>query len=329
MSTRYPAHVKAGIAKARKLEFWTIGWLVTVVPLMALVVGSSQAMKTVWIEDMLGFIPPIAFLVSEHLERKPASSSFPFGFDRANGVAFVISAVALTLMGVYLLYEAVMTLVMREHPTVGTMRAFGRDIWMGWPMIAVLLWSTVPSMILGRMKQPVARTINDKVLHTDAEMQKADWMTGIAAIAGVIGIGFGLWWADAAAAGFISFGIVKDGISELRAATAELVDGAPRALESDVVSDEAKLLKKELARLYPNASVRLRETGRVIHAQVAGETPTETPPLATIWPGEPNRAWRFAQLSFVPPETPSKRVRPSGKTVAGKSGKRSKQHAAG
>src|SRR5215207_4427220 len=101
MSRAYPSHVKAGIAKARRLEYWTIAWLATVVPLMALVVGSSQAMKTVWIEDMLGFIPPVAFLVSERLERKQASNWFPFGFYRVNSVAFVISAVALTLMGVY------------------------------------------------------------------------------------------------------------------------------------------------------------------------------------------------------------------------------------
>jgi len=204
------------------------------------------------------------------------------------------------LMGVYLLFAAVMTLVRVEHPTVGTMRAFGRDVWMGWPMILVLLWSTIPSMILGRMKLPVARTINDKVLHTDADMQKADWMTGVAAIAGVIGIGFGLWWADAAAAGLISFGILKDGITELRSATAELVDGAPRDLAKDVVSAEAKLLKQELSKRFPGAMVRLRETGRVIHAEVAATPPRTIPPLEEIWPGEADRAWRFEQLSFVP-----------------------------
>jgi cation diffusion facilitator family transporter len=249
---------------------------------------------------MLGFIPPIVFLVSARLERKDATDAFPFGFDRVNGVAFVVAAVALTLMGVYLLFESVMTLVMAEHPTVGTMRAFGRDIWMGWPMIAVLLWSTIPSMILGRMKLPVARTINDKVLHTDADMQKADWMTGLAAIAGVIGIGFGLWWADAAAAGLISFGILKDGIKELRAATAELVDGAPRKLEKDEIADEAQILKDELERLFPGAKVRLRETGRVIHAQVTARPPTLPIDLEAIWPGDKDRAWRLAQLSFVP-----------------------------
>jgi cation diffusion facilitator family transporter len=318
MSNAYPAHVKAGIRKAIKFEYWTIAWVITVVPLMALVVGSSQAMKTVWLEDMLGFIPPIAFLVSERLERKGETSSYPFGFNRVNGVAFVVSAVALTIMGVYLLFEAVMTLAWAEHPTVGTMRAFGHDIWLGWPMIIVLLWSTIPSMILGRLKLPVARTINDKVLHTDAEMQKADWMTGIAAIAGVLGIGFGYWWMDSAAAGLISFSIIKDGVTALRAATAELVDGAPRALESDAISDEAKRLKSELTRRFPDASVRLRETGRVIQAEVAAPSPKTVPPLTEVWPGEPDRAWRFAQLSFVPTlNTKSGRQRSVSRTAGG------------
>ena len=297
----YPPHVEDGIARGVRLERWTIAWLITVVPLMFLVMGSSQAMKTVWIEDMLGFIPPLVYLLSVKLERKEPTAAFPFGFDRVNGVAFVISAAALTLVGLYLLFESVMTLVTAEHPTVGTVRFLGRDIWLGWPMIAVLLWSTIPSMILGRMKLPVARAINDKVLHTDADMQKADWMTGVAAIGGVIAIGFGYWWADAAAAGIISLGILHDGISELRASTAELVDGAPRKLEKDEVAEEAEQLQAELERLFPDAEVRLRETGRVIRAQVTSRPPDLPIDLDTIWPGKRERSWRLAQISFVPP----------------------------
>ena len=299
MTRSYPTHVVAGIAKGRRLEYWTLAWVATVIPLMFVVMGSSQAMKTVWIEDMLGFVPPLVFLLSARLERKAPTATFHYGFDRANGVAFAVSAVALALMGVYLLFEAAMTLLMKEHPTVGTMRAFGRDIWMGWPMIAVLLWSTIPSMVLGRMKLPLARTINDKVLHTDADMQKADWMTGLAAIAGVIGIGLGYWWADAAAAGLISFGIIKDGVTDLRASSAELIDGTPRELEGDKLSDEAKHLKARLNQLFPTAPVRLRETGRVIRAQVTGKAPAKPVDLDEIWPGDKDRAWRFAELSYV------------------------------
>jgi cation diffusion facilitator family transporter len=301
MTHHYPPHVEAGIRKGKQLEYWTIAWLATVVPLMFLVMGSSQAMKTVWIEDMLGFIPPLVYLLSVRLEREEPTDAFPFGFARVNSLAFVISAAALTLMGVYLLFEALMTLASSEHPTVGTMRLLGRDIWMGWIMIPVLLWSTIPSMILGRMKLPVARAINDKVLHTDADMQKADWMTGLAAIAGVIGIGFGLWWADAAAAGLISFGILHDGITELRASSAELVDGAPRKLEKDEVAEEAELLKAALEGRFPGSQVRLRETGRVIRAQICCVTSEPEIDLKSLWPGDPARSWRLAQLSFVPP----------------------------
>lgn len=302
----YPPHVQAAIARGRRLEYWTLAWLVTLAPLMYLVMGSSQAMKTAWIEDLLGFIPPIAFLVSQRLERAPSTSRYPFGFVRANGVAFIVSAVALALMGTFLLYEAIMTLVRAEHPTIGTTRLLGRDIWLGWPMIAVLLlWGTFPSMILGRLKLPVAKDINDKVLHTDADMQKADWMTGLAAIGGVIGIGFGLWWADAVAAGIISVSILHDGFSNLRNATAELIDGAPRNLEDSKVSDEAAALRRRLEAEYPGTTVRLRETGRVIRAQVCGDAPIEQPTLTSLWPGDPDRSWRLAELSFAPAETDS------------------------
>lgn len=301
MTIIYPPAVEAGIARGRVLEYWTIAWICTVIPLMYLVMGSSQAMKTVWIEDMLGFVPPIAYLLTQRLERKPPSEAFPFGFARANSVAFVVSAVALAMMGAYLLFEAIMTLVQGEHPTIGTTRLFGRDIWLGWPMILVLLWGTIPSMILGQLKLPVAKAINDKVLHTDADMQKADWMTGIAAMGGIIGIGFGLWWADAAAAGLISIGILHDGISDLRSSTAELIDGAPRNLDDPSLSGEAKDLKRRLEHEYPGGTVRLRETGRLIRAQVVGlKPPVETPPPASLWPGEQDRAWRFVQLSFAP-----------------------------
>ena len=121
---------------------------------------------------------------------------------------------------------------MREHVTIPSVHLFGQQVWLGWLMIAALAYSVVPPLILGRMKLPVAGALHDEVLHTDAMMQKADWMTGLAGIAGVIGIGFGYWWADAVAAALISFSILHDGITALRVAAAELADGVPRELGS-------------------------------------------------------------------------------------------------
>src|SRR5690625_7909089 len=55
-------------------------------------------------------------------------------------------------------------------------------------------------------------------------MAKADWGTAAATIIGVLGIGLGFWWADSIAALVISVSIVKDGITNIRAAVTGLSD---------------------------------------------------------------------------------------------------------
>ena len=287
---------------ARRLEWWTLGWMGTVVLAMGLAMGSSQAMKTAWIEDMLSLIPAIVFLIALRFERKSPDRRFPYGYDRVNNLAFIISAVALTLLGAFLLFESAMTLIKQEHVTVPPVTLFGQTFWLGWLMIAALAYSVIPPMILGRKKLPIAEALDDEVLHTDAMMQKADWMTGLAGIAGVIGVGLGYWWADAAAAGLISFSILNDGIRALRTASAELVDAAPRQLGGNELAEDAEALRRVLEQRYPEAEIRLRETGRYIHAQVYGVSPAGAVDLDEIWPCGADRAWRFAQLSFVPPQ---------------------------
>jgi cation diffusion facilitator family transporter len=302
MTGSLPPEIAADLRHARRLEWWTLGWMTSVVAAMALVMGASQAMRSALIEDMLSLVPAIVYLVATRFEGKPPTRSFPFGYHRVHSLGFLISAVTLTGVGGLLLFEAATTLIHQEHVTIPPVTVFGQDIWLGWLMIAVLIYSIVPPVILGRRKQPLAKRLQDKVLHTDAMMQKADWMTGLAGIAGIIGLGLGFWWADAVAAAIISGSILKDGIGALRSSTAELVDGAPRALGRDAIAGDANALREALERRYPGAEVRLRETGRFIHAQVSGVEAPARVRLADVWPGDPQEAWRLAQLSFVPLE---------------------------
>ena len=295
-----PTAIEADLRRAVRLEWWTLFWQASVVAVMFFALGSSQAMKSAWVEDMLGLVPAIVFLTAVHLERKPPSRRFPFGFTRANSIAFLISATALALMGTYLVVDSAMKLVTQEHPTIGPATIAGETIWSGWPMIAALAYSVVPPVILGRLKHPLARRLSDKVLHTDALMQKADWMTGAAGVFGVAGVGYGLWWADAAAAVLIAADIVRDGFRALRVAVAELSDGAPRALDSSAISEDAEELERHLAGRFPGARVRLRETGRYISAEVSGvSTLPDTEDPQAYWPGDPGCAWRLAHITFA------------------------------
>jgi divalent metal cation (Fe/Co/Zn/Cd) transporter len=146
-------------------------------------------------------------------------------------VGHLVAAVALLTMGLFLTYESVSGLLKGDHPPIGTMQLFGQTIWAGWPMVAVMVYTLVGPVILGRMKLPLAEQLHDKVLHADADMNKADWMTAGGAILGVLGIGIGLWWADAAAALFIALSILRDGWGNVQHAITGLMDKTARTVD--------------------------------------------------------------------------------------------------
>ncbi|MFD2740089.1 cation transporter [Sulfitobacter aestuarii] len=268
MSRELPLEIEKKLKRAARLEWWTLFWMLSIIGVMYFAMGSSQAMKTAWIEDTLSLIPPILFLAARRFERMAPTRAYPFGFHRIGSLAFFFAATALMGMGLFLIYEAGRALILAEHPSIGDVTLFGFDIWLGWVMIAALVYSVIPPVILGRMKKPLAHATMDKVLYTDADMNAADWKTGLAGIAGIIGIAFGLWWADALAAGLIAFDILRDGLRNMRISVAELLDGAPRELATTRVHPIVDELQDEVARRFPGAGVEVRETGRWVRANV-------------------------------------------------------------
>lgn len=299
--TEIPESLQADLKKAKRLEWLTLGWMCTVVVVMYLTMGASQAMKTAFFEDMLGLIPAITFLVAAHLEPRVPTRKFPFGYLKANTLAFFASAVVLTFLGLYLVFKNGSGLMKAEHPTIGAVTFFGETFWLGWLMIAALAYSIIPPVILGRKKQPIAKRMRDKVLYTDSLMQKADWQTGLAGIAGIAGIGLGLWWADSLAALIIAVSIVLDGVNATRSASAELLDGFPRELEGSGLSKEAEKIESHLKESWPDAEIRLRESGRYIIAAVDGVPFLEGVSSRDSLTGDiPN--WRLGRVTLTPPD---------------------------
>ena len=255
--------------KAKRLEWFTIAYLVTAIVAVFLVLGSSQAMKAAWIEDLLSLLPPLAFLVAARIRKRPPTETFPWGYHRAVGIGYLFAALALLVMGSYLLLESAMKLVTGERPPIGGIEIFGHHVWLGWLMLLTLVYTGLPPVLLGRAKQPLAEELHDKVLYADAEMNRADWMTAGAAMLGVIGIGAGLWWADAAAALVISVDIVRDGARNVRAALGDLMD--ERATRHDgsgphPLNEEVCRVLKDLP-WVEDAQARVREEGHVFHVE--------------------------------------------------------------
>lgn len=251
--------------KAVKTEWITIIYLTTVVLLMYLIMGSSQAMKTAWLEDLLTLVPPISFLIASRYYYRSPNKEFPYGYHRSYNIAFLCGSVALFFIGIFLMVDSSLSLINQEHPSIGLITIAGYSIWQGWLMILVLIYSAIPSYILGKKKRPLAIELHNKILFTDANGQKADYQTAIAAIVGIIGIGYGIWWADSAAALFISFSVLKDGVTNTKDAVKNLMDSAPEDVEKGLKMSLIKDINKALENIHycRETLIRLRELGQV------------------------------------------------------------------
>lgn len=266
----YPGELQDKFNSAKKIEWVTLFYFISASALMALVMGNSQAMKTAWLEDALSIIPPLSFLIITRIYIKKPDKNFPYGYHRVVSISFLISAVALTFVGFFLLIDSSFKLIKTEHPTINTIMISGHQVWMGYIMIAVLLYSTVPSIILGLKKLPLAKKLSDKTIYTDAMMNKADWMTGLAGMAGILGIGIGWWWADAVAAIVISADILHDGISNLKQAILDLMNQLPKTMEKKVPDPVFNRIKKEAEseKWVKKTGLRFRQEGHVYFGEI-------------------------------------------------------------
>ncbi|MBD8022382.1 cation diffusion facilitator family transporter [Microbacterium gallinarum] len=267
--TDLPAEQQEALRRAVRWEWFTIGYTIVTIAIIALVVGGSQAMKTAWIEDMLSLIPQISFLVALLVIRRRPTRKYPYGLHRAMGVGHLVAGVALLAVGGNLAVEAVLGLVRQEHPAIGTVQVFGQTVWLGWFMVGAMALITIGPFVYGPAKAKLAPVLHNKVLYTDADMAKADWTTTVAAIVGVLGIGIGLWWLDGAAALFISIGIVRDGWRNSKSAVLDLIDQRARTHD-----DEARhplhgriVAALEAQPWVREAAVRIRDMGQVFHVE--------------------------------------------------------------
>lgn len=314
---RWPPDKAAIRTRAIRLEWVTVGALLSSALILFLVSGTSQSVRTAFVEDLISIVPAAAFLIAVHVERMPPTRRFPFGHFRAVSIAYLVGAVATLFLGIFLLIDNLLALLGPERPEIGDIVVFGTRVSEAWLMLGAILYSTIPAVILGRLKLPLARGIHDKVLVADASMQKADWMTGTAAVFGVGGILIGWWWVDAGAALVISGAVLHDGITHLRRSVMDLADERPTTIEGHLPDPIVDDVRKAVVALpyIGTAEVRFREDGRLVTGVllVTHRTGTPLPPdFATeVRDAAEGVSWRVhdpdVMLIVRPEEKPAKR----------------------
>jgi len=257
------------LRRAKRIEWATIAFLAVAIVAVNMVMGNSQAMRAAWIEDLLSLAPPIAFLVAMRIIHAPPTAKYPYGFFRAVGVAHLVAGVALCTMGAVLLFDSLGALFRGERPPIGSTQLFGQTVWSGWLMMGVMALTIPLPIYFGRVKMKLARELHNKVLYADADMNKADWMTAAGSIAGVAGIGLGIWWADAAAATFIAGSILWDGLRNTGGAIADLMDTRATTFDDDRPHPDGDKVTALLADLpwVRSVGTRVRDEGQFFHVE--------------------------------------------------------------
>lgn len=301
-----PEEQQAALKSAIRWQIFTISYTICTITVVAFVLGGSQAMTTAWIEDILSLLPQISFFVALIFTRRRPTKEHPYGWHRAMGVGHLLAGAALVTVGGKLGYDSIVNLLEREKVEIPTTVIFGHSVWFGWIMIGVMAVVIIgPVFLYGPAKSRLAPVLHNKLLFADADMAKADWLTNVASIVGVLGIGAGFWWVDGAAALFISIGIVRDGIRNCVGATQDLMDRRARTCDDT----EPHPLAKEILQLLAerewivDAGIRLRDQGQVLHVEVF-VTPTD-PTVSLEALGELSRDvseldWKVQDVVIVP-----------------------------
>lgn len=131
-------------------------------------------------------------------------------------------------------------------------------------------------------------------------------MAELAAACGVIGTGFGIWWADALAVGIVSLDILRDGVVNVWAAVTDLIDEEPKTTTDSRQHDRlTDRLTQYLASFdwVESAEVRMREEGHVFFGEAFVVPKSDdglTKNIADMAEKARSFDWRVHDLSIMP-----------------------------
>jgi cobalt-zinc-cadmium efflux system protein len=281
----FPPEVARGFHRARRIEWLNIILTALSVLIVGSVLGSSQAMKSAWVEDTTSLIPPICALIALHRERKSANRGHPFGYFGAGVVAFALASGAILLVGLLLVWDSAGTLIRAEHVAIESVTVLGQDVWLGYLMMGALVLSGGWPIVVSQFQRKAAKAIFDRPIFADAYMNKAQWLSSSAALIGVLLAAFGVWWGDALAGIVIALDIVHDGYSHLRQAASDVMDSSPRTFEKDRLDPLVSRMANEAkdVRGVSDCEVLARENGRFLFVHLLVEPSGDglTPAIAT------------------------------------------------
>ncbi|WP_293786358.1 cation diffusion facilitator family transporter, partial [uncultured Aeromicrobium sp.] len=180
----------------------------------AIVVASgSLALLSDTIHNVGHLLTTIPLLVAFRLGRRPPSARYPFGYRRAEDLMGVLIALVVAASAAWIVWEAVQGIVDPRTP-----------LHLGWVFAAGVV-GAVGNEIVAVYRIRVGRRIGSAALVAEGNHARADGLTSVAVVLGVLGVWLGLPEADAVVGLLIATAILIILGGTVRSIVRRLMDG--------------------------------------------------------------------------------------------------------
>ena len=193
------------LSRGLRLEYLTVGWNI-VEGLVAIGAGMAAGSVALIGFGFDSFVESVSGSIL--IWRLRAEVTGTAGEERIEQVerrAERLVGVSFIILGAYVAYQAIQTLVARDEPAPSPV-----GIVLTILSLAVMLW-------LARAKLQTGQALNSRALIADSQQTFACWYLSATTLAGLgLNAVFGLWWADPVAALVIVLFLVREGHEALR-----------------------------------------------------------------------------------------------------------------
>lgn len=200
----------------------------------------------------------LVVFVGLRISKRPATRSHPYGWERAEDLAGLAVALVIWLSAAFAGAVSIRKLV--EHGTTSHV-VYG---------IAAAGVGILGNQIVARYKLRVGKRIQSATLVADAQHSWLDALSSAGAMLGLVGVAFGLPWADGAAGLLVTGFICHVGYEVTRDLVHHLMDG----VDGEVVTTAAAAAEGVSG--VEHAHARGRWMGRTLLIEIEGYVASET-----------------------------------------------------
>lgn len=193
------------LRRGLRLEYLTVGWNVVegIVAIGAGMVAGSVALIGFGVDSFVESIS--GSILIWRLRAEVTGTADEKRIEQVERRAERLVGVSFLVLGAYVGYQAIQTLVARDEPAPSPV-----GIALTILSLAVMLW-------LARAKRRTGEALASRALIADSQQTFACWYLSATTLAGLaLNAVFGLWWADPVAALVIVLFLAREGLEALR-----------------------------------------------------------------------------------------------------------------